>query len=174
MPCNCKQAVISLPYIFLVPYIFRLLNTSSLLCDCQLKWLPHWLFHSRLQDTVNVICAHPEWLAGRSILSVNTEDFVCGLCPLTFFKNKIMSSYDEPTYGPEKWLHVWIRKKNMTSLTYPSGICELSWFFTYMLSTYMTSPNVGSKALDSDFRGCLEHFFLVCSVNKLHQSQIFK
>ncbi|XP_070601744.1 leucine-rich repeats and immunoglobulin-like domains protein 2 isoform X2 [Erythrolamprus reginae] len=54
-----------------------LLNTSSLLCDCQLKWLPHWLFHSRLQDTVNVVCAHPEWLAGRSILSLNTEDFIC-------------------------------------------------------------------------------------------------
>ncbi|XP_026530949.1 leucine-rich repeats and immunoglobulin-like domains protein 2 [Notechis scutatus] len=54
-----------------------LLNTSSLLCDCQLKWLPHWLFHSHLQDTVNVVCAHPEWLAGRSILSVNTEDLLC-------------------------------------------------------------------------------------------------
>uniref|UniRef100_A0A2D4I930 Ig-like domain-containing protein n=2 Tax=Micrurus lemniscatus lemniscatus TaxID=129467 RepID=A0A2D4I930_MICLE len=54
-----------------------LLNTSSLLCDCQLKWLPHWLFNSHLQNTVNVVCAHPEWLAGRSILSVNTEDLLC-------------------------------------------------------------------------------------------------
>ncbi|XP_008108058.2 leucine-rich repeats and immunoglobulin-like domains protein 2 isoform X3 [Anolis carolinensis] len=53
------------------------LNTSSLLCDCQLKWLLQWLTQSNLQDTVNVICAHPERLAGQSILTVNPEDFVC-------------------------------------------------------------------------------------------------
>ncbi|XP_061487965.1 leucine-rich repeats and immunoglobulin-like domains protein 2 isoform X2 [Rhineura floridana] len=54
-----------------------ILNTSSLLCDCQLKWLLQWLTHSHLQDAVSVVCAHPEWLAGQSILSVNPEDFVC-------------------------------------------------------------------------------------------------
>ncbi|XP_053101611.1 leucine-rich repeats and immunoglobulin-like domains protein 2 isoform X2 [Hemicordylus capensis] len=53
------------------------LNTSSLLCDCQLKWLLQWLTHNHLQDAVSVSCAHPEWLAGQSILSVNSEDFVC-------------------------------------------------------------------------------------------------
>ncbi|KAH0618940.1 hypothetical protein JD844_018510, partial [Phrynosoma platyrhinos] len=53
------------------------LNTSSLLCDCQLKWLLQWLTQSHLQDTVNVICAHPERLSGQSILNVNPEDFVC-------------------------------------------------------------------------------------------------
>ncbi|XP_060628599.2 leucine-rich repeats and immunoglobulin-like domains protein 2 [Anolis sagrei] len=53
------------------------LNTSSLLCDCQLKWLLQWLTQSHLQHTVNVICAHPERLAGQSILTLNPEDFVC-------------------------------------------------------------------------------------------------
>ncbi|CAI5777833.1 leucine-rich repeats and immunoglobulin-like domains protein 2 [Podarcis lilfordi] len=57
------------------------LNTSSLLCDCQLKWLPQWLNHNHLQDAVGVICAHPEWLSGQSILSVNPEDFTCDNFP---------------------------------------------------------------------------------------------
>ncbi|NXD77727.1 LRIG2 protein, partial [Halcyon senegalensis] len=53
------------------------LNTSSLLCDCQLKWLPQWLADSHLQQAVSVSCAHPEWLAGQSLLSVDPADFVC-------------------------------------------------------------------------------------------------
>ncbi|XP_025070850.1 leucine-rich repeats and immunoglobulin-like domains protein 2 isoform X2 [Alligator sinensis] len=54
-----------------------MLNTSSLLCDCQLKWLPQWLSDSHLEQAVNVSCAHPEWLAGHSVLNVDPEDFVC-------------------------------------------------------------------------------------------------
>ncbi|KAJ7331786.1 hypothetical protein JRQ81_013966, partial [Phrynocephalus forsythii] len=53
------------------------LNTSSLLCDCQLKWLPSWLTHNNLQGAVDVICAHPERLAGQSLFSVNPEALVC-------------------------------------------------------------------------------------------------
>ncbi|XP_069731703.1 leucine-rich repeats and immunoglobulin-like domains protein 2 [Phaenicophaeus curvirostris] len=58
-----------------------ILNTSSLLCDCQLKWLPEWLTESGLQQAVNVSCAHPEWLAGQSPLSVDPDDFVCDHFP---------------------------------------------------------------------------------------------
>ncbi|XP_039551724.1 leucine-rich repeats and immunoglobulin-like domains protein 2 isoform X2 [Passer montanus] len=57
------------------------LNTSSLLCDCQLKWLPQWLSESHLLQTVSVSCAHPEWLAGQSLLSVDPDDFVCDNFP---------------------------------------------------------------------------------------------
>ncbi|XP_068851717.1 leucine-rich repeats and immunoglobulin-like domains protein 2 isoform X3 [Aphelocoma coerulescens] len=57
------------------------LNTSSLLCDCQLKWLPQWLSESHLLQAVNVSCAHPEWLAGQSLLSVDPDDFVCDNFP---------------------------------------------------------------------------------------------
>uniref|UniRef100_A0A8C0FCP9 Leucine rich repeats and immunoglobulin like domains 2 n=1 Tax=Bubo bubo TaxID=30461 RepID=A0A8C0FCP9_BUBBB len=57
------------------------LNTSSLLCDCQLRWLPRWLTDSRLQQAVNVSCAHPEWLAGQSLLSVDPGDFICDNFP---------------------------------------------------------------------------------------------
>ncbi|XP_072500484.1 leucine-rich repeats and immunoglobulin-like domains protein 2 isoform X2 [Notamacropus eugenii] len=54
-----------------------MLNTSSLLCDCQLRWLLQWLVDSHLEQAVNVSCAHPEWLAGQSILNVDPKDFVC-------------------------------------------------------------------------------------------------
>uniref|UniRef100_A0A8I4A0F0 Leucine rich repeats and immunoglobulin like domains 2 n=1 Tax=Callithrix jacchus TaxID=9483 RepID=A0A8I4A0F0_CALJA len=54
-----------------------ILNTSSLLCDCHLKWLLQWLVDKNFQHSVNVSCAHPEWLAGQSILNVDLKDFVC-------------------------------------------------------------------------------------------------
>ncbi|KAF2984878.1 hypothetical protein EK904_001399, partial [Melospiza melodia maxima] len=57
------------------------LNTSSLLCDCQLKWLPQWLSENHLLQAVSVSCAHPEWLAGQSLLSVDPDDFVCDNFP---------------------------------------------------------------------------------------------
>ncbi|XP_008946274.1 PREDICTED: leucine-rich repeats and immunoglobulin-like domains protein 2, partial [Merops nubicus] len=57
------------------------LNTSSLLCDCQLKWLLQWLAGSRLQEAVRLSCAHPEWLAGQSLLSVDPDDLVCDNFP---------------------------------------------------------------------------------------------
>ncbi|XP_078500562.1 leucine-rich repeats and immunoglobulin-like domains protein 2 [Lissotriton helveticus] len=53
------------------------LNTSSLLCDCQMKWFLQWLVDGKLQHSVKVICAHPERLAGHSIFGVSLDDFVC-------------------------------------------------------------------------------------------------
>ncbi|XP_006092571.1 leucine-rich repeats and immunoglobulin-like domains protein 2 isoform X1 [Myotis lucifugus] len=54
-----------------------ILNTNSLLCDCHLKWLLQWLVDNNFQHSVNATCAHPEWLAGQSILNVDLKDFVC-------------------------------------------------------------------------------------------------
>ncbi|XP_036308524.1 leucine-rich repeats and immunoglobulin-like domains protein 2 isoform X3 [Pipistrellus kuhlii] len=54
-----------------------ILNTNSLLCDCHLKWLLQWLVDNNFQHSVNATCAHPEWLAGHSILNVDLKDFVC-------------------------------------------------------------------------------------------------
>ncbi|XP_037369221.1 leucine-rich repeats and immunoglobulin-like domains protein 3 [Talpa occidentalis] len=53
------------------------LNTSSLLCDCQLKWLPQWVVENNFQSFVNASCAHPQLLKGRSIFAVNPDGFVC-------------------------------------------------------------------------------------------------
>ncbi|XP_069485962.1 leucine-rich repeats and immunoglobulin-like domains protein 3 [Ambystoma mexicanum] len=53
------------------------LNTSSLLCDCQLKWLPQWVLENNFQAFVNTSCAHPQLLKGKSVFDVKPEDFVC-------------------------------------------------------------------------------------------------
>uniref|UniRef100_A0A8C3AVW4 Leucine-rich repeats and immunoglobulin-like domains 3 n=1 Tax=Cyclopterus lumpus TaxID=8103 RepID=A0A8C3AVW4_CYCLU len=53
------------------------LNTSSLLCDCQLKWLPVWVAEQTFMPCVNASCAHPQMLKGRSMFAVSQEEFVC-------------------------------------------------------------------------------------------------
>ncbi|XP_072336277.1 leucine-rich repeats and immunoglobulin-like domains protein 2 isoform X2 [Scyliorhinus torazame] len=57
------------------------LNTSSLLCDCQLKWLPQFLEEKQFQNMVTADCAHPAWLAGQSIFNVDAEDYICDAFP---------------------------------------------------------------------------------------------
>ena len=56
----------------------RHLNTSSLLCDCQLKWLPRWVAEQAYIVLVNASCAHPLVLKGKSVFAVGQEEFVCG------------------------------------------------------------------------------------------------
>ncbi|XP_029550213.1 leucine-rich repeats and immunoglobulin-like domains protein 2 isoform X1 [Salmo trutta] len=53
------------------------LNTSSLLCDCQLQWLGPWLTDNHFLQSVSVMCAHPASLLGRNLVSVSLEEFVC-------------------------------------------------------------------------------------------------
>ncbi|CAB1353615.1 unnamed protein product [Coregonus sp. 'balchen'] len=53
------------------------LNTSSLLCDCQLQWLGSWLTDNHFLQSVSAMCAHPASLLGRNVLSVSLEELVC-------------------------------------------------------------------------------------------------
>ena len=54
-------------------------NSSSLLCDCQLKWLPAWLdVNSGLASTVDLKCGHPETLVGLVVQHVPVNNFTYG------------------------------------------------------------------------------------------------
>lgn len=53
-----------------------MLNTSSLLCDCSLRWFPLWLAETRIKVD-NVVCAYPEHLKGRPITEISHDDFLC-------------------------------------------------------------------------------------------------
>lgn len=53
------------------------LNTSSLLCDCHMQWLGPWLTERQFHQSVSAVCAYPANLLGRSVLSINPEEFVC-------------------------------------------------------------------------------------------------
>lgn len=69
------MALVRLYYVF---YSLSDLSTSSLLCDCNLKWLSQWLIDSLFQQSCTAVCAYPIPLAGRSVFSVPLEEFVCG------------------------------------------------------------------------------------------------
>uniref|UniRef100_A0A3Q0RMP5 Leucine rich repeats and immunoglobulin like domains 1 n=1 Tax=Amphilophus citrinellus TaxID=61819 RepID=A0A3Q0RMP5_AMPCI len=58
-----------------------LIQSNSLLCDCQLHWLPDWLVARSLQAGINATCAHPESLKGKSIFEVPSSSFVCDDLP---------------------------------------------------------------------------------------------
>ncbi|XP_010865319.1 leucine-rich repeats and immunoglobulin-like domains protein 2 isoform X1 [Esox lucius] len=53
------------------------LNSSSLLCDCQLQWLGPWLTKNHFLQSVSAVCAHPASLLGQNVLSVSLEELVC-------------------------------------------------------------------------------------------------
>uniref|UniRef100_A0AAV2M781 Ig-like domain-containing protein n=1 Tax=Knipowitschia caucasica TaxID=637954 RepID=A0AAV2M781_KNICA len=53
------------------------LNTSSLLCDCHMQWLPPWLLDKPFQTSVFAVCAHPANLLGQSVLTISQDSFVC-------------------------------------------------------------------------------------------------
>ncbi|XP_053724937.1 leucine-rich repeats and immunoglobulin-like domains protein 2 [Synchiropus splendidus] len=54
-----------------------ILNTSSLLCDCHMRWFGPWLTDTRFESSVTAVCAHPASLLGRSVLSVTPDEFIC-------------------------------------------------------------------------------------------------
>nr|XP_023017087.1 leucine-rich repeats and immunoglobulin-like domains protein 3 [Leptinotarsa decemlineata] len=55
-----------------------MINTTSLLCDCNLRWFLNWLNLKQLK--VQAVCAYPEWLQGESLLEV-TSNLTCDELP---------------------------------------------------------------------------------------------
>ena len=53
------------------------LNSTNLLCDCQLAWFPNWLRTAGFASSVTAKCAHPEGLKGKSVFDVRQENFTC-------------------------------------------------------------------------------------------------
>ncbi|CAN7989111.1 unnamed protein product [Ixodes hexagonus] len=53
------------------------LDSGSLLCDCNLRWLPAWIVSMGFQGKVRVRCGHPLPLQGRLVLDVGSENFTC-------------------------------------------------------------------------------------------------
>ena len=59
-------------------FVCSRLNSSSLLCDCQLPTLTQWLRQTGFHATVDARCRYPESLAGISILDIQPRDLSCG------------------------------------------------------------------------------------------------
>ena len=53
------------------------MDSSSVLCDCYLKWFPRWLNDTGVTGCEAASCAHPENLKGRTIQTVAYESYTC-------------------------------------------------------------------------------------------------
>jgi len=52
------------------------LNSSSLLCDCNLRWFPEYINLTQIRG-VTAECAHPENLKDRPLTSIQSDLFTC-------------------------------------------------------------------------------------------------
>ena len=57
-----------------------ILNSSSLLCDCKLRWRPQYALLNTLQG-VTAECAHPMGLNGEQMVDIHPELFTCWISP---------------------------------------------------------------------------------------------
>ncbi|KAK6111528.1 Leucine rich repeat family protein [Brugia pahangi] len=54
------------------------INTSSLVCDCELKWFSHWLFSSKLdRKTITMLCSYPVALRGIDVAVIDDANLTC-------------------------------------------------------------------------------------------------
>ena len=73
------------PFMGLMHLTSVALNTSSLVCDCHLTWLPSWLAsitsNSSTAPVSTVKCNYPPSLKGRRVTSLIGTDFSCDASP---------------------------------------------------------------------------------------------
>lgn len=54
-----------------------IINTASLICDCNLQWFVEWL-HEKDFKTNTMYCAYPEGMRAKLLFEVATSNFTCG------------------------------------------------------------------------------------------------
>lgn len=58
------------------------LNTSSLVCDCHLSWLPGWLSSLSFNNSsIIASCSYPNRLRDRPVATISSRDFACESSP---------------------------------------------------------------------------------------------
>lgn len=65
------------------------MNSSSMLCDCNLKWFLEWLSIKNLE--VQASCAYPQWLHGRSLANISMVNLTCGKYLINYFSKCIIN-----------------------------------------------------------------------------------
>lgn len=68
------------------PHLSRIdLNSSSLLCDCHLRWFAEYVNSSHIAGVTGT-CAHPESLKDHLITSIQSDSFTCEDFPKPYFQ----------------------------------------------------------------------------------------
>lgn len=57
------------------------INTASLLCDCNLHWFANWLRDESKFLKIRAKCAYPHQLRGRQLIHLSQANFTCGHSP---------------------------------------------------------------------------------------------
>ena len=58
-------------------FLFRHLNSTNLLCDCHIAWLPGWLSMYGFEYHITAVCSYPQALRGKSIFDIPHKEFKC-------------------------------------------------------------------------------------------------
>ena len=59
--------------------LFRRLDSNALVCDCDMMWLADMLKEKHGYTQAAATCEYPHSLQGRSLMSINKDDFHCGM-----------------------------------------------------------------------------------------------
>ena len=55
----------------------RRLDSNALICDCEMIWLAQMLKDNDAHTQAIATCDYPGNLKGRSLMSINTDEFNC-------------------------------------------------------------------------------------------------
>ncbi|KAF1759798.1 hypothetical protein GCK72_016265 [Caenorhabditis remanei] len=54
------------------------MNSSSILCDCQISWLATWIYRLKLdRSTITAKCSYPPPLADLDVIAIDTANLTC-------------------------------------------------------------------------------------------------
>lgn len=64
-----------------------LIDSPTILCDCQLQWFHGWLWELQgtqresILEKLKPVCHYPVWLRGRMLMELNVKNFTCNDSP---------------------------------------------------------------------------------------------
>lgn len=58
-------------------YEFRYIHTTSLFCDCNLKWFLNWIKLKSNQNNLHLFCKYPQFLNKENAVNLNVINLLC-------------------------------------------------------------------------------------------------
>ncbi|CAG2173269.1 unnamed protein product, partial [Oppiella nova] len=119
------------------------LNSTHLICDCTLKWLPIWLNTSirRHLNITDAKCKHPKRLLNQSVLVVNSDEFVCE----DHLKPYLIDDFKQKAEKPLSAL----KGDNMTLSCRAASSSPMPMHFQWRKDNHIMNTSVGNLFLET-------------------------